>query len=228
MRILLIEDESDLATWLCKALEQSAFVVEWLNDGMVAEKILRIDEFDVVILDLGLPGKSGHAVLNTLRASGNRVPVLVLTARDTLEERVNCLNRGADDFVAKPFELAELEARLHALFRRSSGGNQTLLRCGPLTFDAHSRTFELDKAPIPLTPREHAMLSVLIHHTGEPVSKQRLLIRIFRESEDVGPDAIEVIACRLRKKLDSTQVRIVTVRGFGYSLECCTEDVLYA
>ena len=144
MRILLVEDESELATWLIKALEQSHFVVEWINDGLVAERTLGIEEFDAVILDLGLPGKNGHNVLNYLRASGNQVPVMILTARDTLIERVSSLNEGADDFMAKPFALAELDARLQALIRRSRGREHVRFNCGSLTFDANTKIFQLD------------------------------------------------------------------------------------
>ena len=219
MRILLVEDEAELATWLTKALAQSDFAVEWSNDGLVAERILGIEEFDAVILDLGLPGKSGHAVLSSLRASDNRVPVLILTARDSLDERVLSLNQGADDFLAKPFALAELEARLVALIRRSRGREHPRLACGPLVYDAGTKLFQLLDVPIALTPREHAMLSALIQRADEPVSKQSLLDRVFARNEDVHPEAIEVLVHRLRKKLAGAPVRIATMRGFGYCLE---------
>lgn len=224
MHILLIEDEVELATWLIKALAQSDFSVEWSSDGLVAEKILNVEEFDAVILDLGLPGKSGYGVLNALRAADNRVPVLILTARDSLSERVSSLHQGADDFLAKPFALAELEARLFALIRRSRGKEHPRLCCGPLVFDIHSRQFFLLGAPVALTPRERAMLSVLIQRVGEPVSKERLLIRIFDHDDDVSQDVIEVLAYRLRKKLAGTSVRITTMRGFGYCLEAGIEN----
>lgn len=219
MRILLIEDEEELATWLIKALAQSDFTVDWSNDGLVAERILMIEEFDAVILDLGLPGKTGHAVLSSLRASGNRVPVMILTARDSLDERVMNLNRGADDFLAKPFALAELEARLVALIRRSRGHKHSRLACGPLAYDAGTKLFQLFDVPIALTPREHAMLIALIQRSGEPVSRQSLLDRVFASNEDVNPEAIEVLVHRLRKKLQAAPIRITTMRGFGYCLE---------
>ncbi|MDB5762325.1 MAG: response regulator protein [Herminiimonas sp.] len=228
MRILLVEDESELATWLIKALEQSDFVVEWSNDGLVAEKMLAIEEFDAVILDLGLPGKSGHGVLSHLRAADNRVPVMILTARDTLHERVSSLNEGADDFLPKPFALAELEARLHALIRRSRGREHSRLICGSLVLDAGTKLFKLDNMPIALTPREHAMLSTLIHRAGEPISKQLLLDRIFTHHEEVNLEAIEVLVYRLRKKLANSAVRIVTMRGFGYCLEGGDDSREYA
>lgn len=223
MRILLLEDEVELATWLVKALAQSDFSVEWANDGWLAERALAAEEFDAMILDLGLPGKSGLAVLESIRAADNRIPVLILTARDTLEERVLGLSRGADDFLPKPFALAELEARLIALIRRSRGGRHPRMTCGPLVFDASYRQFFLGDAPLALTPREYALLSALILHGGQPVSKAHLLDRVFTaDDEDVNPDAIEVLIYRVRKKLANTGVAIVTLRGFGYSLEVST------
>ncbi|HEY8100185.1 MAG TPA: response regulator, partial [Burkholderiaceae bacterium] len=214
-----VEDESELATWLIKALAQTGFAVEWVNDGRIAERILAVEEFDAAILDLGLPGKSGHDILHFLRASDNPVPVLILTARDSLNERVSTLNEGADDFLPKPFALAELEARLLALIRRSRGHKHTRLTCGPLIYDVSTKQFQLADAPIALTPREHAMLAALIQRVGESVSKQSLLDRIFTSNEDVNLEAIEVLAYRLRKKLAGTSLRIVTMRGFGYCLE---------
>lgn len=219
MRILLVEDEAELATWLIKALAQRDFAVEWTNDGLVAEKILGIEEFDAVVLDLGLPGKNGHGVLAYLRGSDNRVPVLILTARDSLAERVSSLNEGADDFLPKPFAVEELEARLLALIRRSRGREQPRLSCGPLSYDAGSRQFLLADAQMALTPREHAMLSALIQRVGEPVSKRLLMDRIFAHNDDVNLEVIEVLAYRLRKKLAGAAIRIATMRGFGYCLE---------
>jgi two-component system response regulator TctD len=222
MRIFLVEDDVELATWLIKALEQSGLVIEWASDGLVAEKILSIEEFDAIILDLGLHTKPGHSVLKYLRARGDNVPVMILTARDSIEERVNCLNSGADDFMAKPFALPELEARLRALIRRCRTKSNRTLTCGALTLDSEVHSFKVGNVPLILTPREHAMLTVLIYRAGEPVSKQALMDRIFTREQDVSPEAIEVLAFRLRKKLGTSMVRIVTMRGFGYCLEeCC-------
>ena len=222
MRILLVEDEKELATWLTIALAQSDFSVEWANDGLMADNLLACEEFDAVILDLGLPGKSGHAVLASLRAADNRVPVLVLTARDSLAEKVSTLNGGADDFLAKPFAIAELEARLVALVRRSRGRDHARLACGPLVFDPNGKQFLIADTPLPLTPREYALLSALIVRGGEPISKTYLLDRVFSADDDVGTDAIEVLIYRLRKKLAGAGVTIVTMRGFGYCLEVST------
>ena len=219
MRILLVEDEAELAGWLCKALAQSDFSVVWANDGPMAANLLACEEFDAVVLDLGLPGISGHKVLAGMRERDNRVPVLILTARDSLDERVATLRAGADDFLAKPFALAELEARLVALVRRSRGREHPRLACGPLVFDVASRLFMLADRPFAVTPREHALLSALIVRGGEPISKTHLLDRVFGADDDVGTDAIEVLIYRLRKKLAGVGVTIVTMRGFGYCLE---------
>ncbi len=224
MRVLLVEDDTELATWLTKALAQSDFAVEWANNGRSCESLLASEDFDAVILDLGLPGKSGHAVLASLRAADNRVPVLILTARDSLEERVSSLNSGADDFLGKPFAVAELEARLIALVRRSRGRDRPRMSCGPLAFDASAKRFSLAEAPLVLTPREHALLSALIVRGGEPLSKTFLLDRVFSSGDDVGTDAIEVLVYRLRKKLAGSGVTIVTFRGFGYCLEESADD----
>ncbi|MEO6016825.1 MAG: response regulator [Polaromonas sp.] len=224
MRILLVEDGADLATWLIKALEQSNFSVEWSNDGRVAERMLDLEEFDAVILDLGLPGKNGHEVLACLRASDNRVPVLILTARDSLTERVSTLNEGADDFLAKPFVLAELEARLLALIRRSRGRERPRFSCGALTLDVGAKQFHIGETPLTLTPREYALLHALIQRSGEPASKQFLLDRVFSRGDDVSLEAIEVLIYRLRKKLACGAIRITTMRGFGYCLESEAES----
>ena len=145
--------------------------------------------------------------------------MLILTARNSLMARVGTLNEGADDFLAKPFDLAELEARLHALIRRARGSAHWRQSCGPLSWDAGTKGFTLDGQPLALTPREHAVLRVLIQHLGEPLSKTEILDRVVSDARDVSPEAIEVLMHRLRKRLDGTGVRIATLRGLGYVLE---------
>ena len=147
------------------------------------------------------------------------MPVLVLTARDSLVERVSTLHEGADDFLAKPFELEELEARLIALIRRSRGREQPRFSCGPLAYDARSKQFTLDGEALALSPREHAVLRTLIQHSGEPLSKQEILERLFSDEQDVRPEVVEVLVHRLRRRLESARVRITTLRGLGYVLE---------
>jgi two-component system response regulator TctD len=219
MRILLAEDEHALAQWLCKALEQSGFRVDWLDDGRLVERELKSHDYDGLILDLGLPGRSGQEILQSLRAKDFRLPVLILTARNSLAQRVNSLNDGADDFLAKPFEIAELEARLSALIRRARGVEHPRLALGPLIFDNSSKLFYLDSIHLSLAPREHLLLKLLLQKSGEPISRQQILDRIFKDDEDVQSSVIDVLMHRLRKRLEGTSVRIQTYRGIGYVLE---------
>jgi two-component system response regulator TctD len=219
MRVLLAEDEHALGTWLCRALERVGIVVEWVDNGRLAERALDRGDHDALILDLGLPDMDGYEVLRNLRASDSRLPTLILTARDSLADKVRSLNEGADDFLAKPFELAELEARLNALVRRARGVEHPRFACGPLVYDTTSKKFSLRGAPLQLTPREHALLRVLIQRSGEPLSKQQITERIFSDDKDVHPEAIEVMVHRLRKRLDASGVQIATLRGLGYALE---------
>jgi two-component system, OmpR family, response regulator TctD len=220
MRILLAEDEPELASWLVRALAQSGFQVDWVDDGRLVRRSLKATLYDALILDLGLPGLGGHEVLADLREADHRLPVLVLTARDSLIERVSSLHEGADDFLAKPFEVAELEARLMALIRRARGSEHPRFACGPLSFDAGSKQFTLGHEALTLTPREHGVLRALIQRSGEPLSKQDILNRVFSDEQDVHPEAIEVLVHRLRKRLASSPVQITTLRGLGYVLEC--------
>jgi len=220
MRILLAEDERELASWLVRALEQSGFQVDWVDDGRMVRRSLKATRYDALILDLGLTGLGGHEVLANLRDADHRLPVLVLTARDSLMERVSTLQEGADDFLAKPFELAELEARLMALIRRSRGSDQPRFACGSLSYDFATKQFMLGHCALSLTPREHGVLRALIQRSGEPMSKQEILDRVFSDEQDVNPEAIEVLVHRLRKRLDASNVHITTLRGLGYVLEC--------
>ncbi len=219
MRILLAEDEHTLGTWLCKALEHAGIQVEWVDDGRLADRALQQRDHDALVLDLGLPGMDGNRVLQRLRERDQRLPALILTARDSLAERVGALNAGADDFLAKPFALAELEARLQALVRRARGVEHPRLACGPLVYDAGRRQFMLDGEPLALSPREIGALRALIQRSGEPLSKQQIIDRVFSDEEDVHPEAVEVVVYRLRKRLEGSGVRIVTLRGLGYVLE---------
>ena len=219
MRVLLAEDEHALGEWLSKALSQSGTQVDWVDDGQLAERALDDGDYDALILDLGLPGLTGRQLLQRLRARDRRLPVLILTARDSLAERVQALNQGADDFLAKPFALEELEARLMALVRRTRGADNPRLACGPLQYDTASRQFTLADAPLHLSPREHAVLRALIQRAGEPMSKTQIIARVFSDQDDVLPDVIEVLVHRLRKRLEGSGLAIVTYRGLGYALE---------
>lgn len=220
MRILLVEDEAELARWLSRSLARHAgFVVDWADTGFLALKRLEVEEFDAVVLDLGLPDIDGHSLLAKMRARDDRTPVLVLTARDSLAERIGTLHEGADDFLPKPFVVEELEARLMALIRRSRGKEHPRLSLGDLVFDTSAQRFTAGGQPMALSPREHAVLRVLIQRSGEPMNKQHILDRIVSDDSDINLEAIEVLVHRLRKKLATTSVQIVTLRGMGYSLE---------
>jgi two-component system response regulator TctD len=219
MRILLAEDERALGEWLAKALEQAGIRVDWLDDGRLVERALVEHDYDALVLDLGLPGRGGHEVLQRLRAQDKRLPVLILTARDSLAERVSTLNEGADDFLAKPFALAELEARLTALIRRARGSEHPRFACGPLAYDTVTRQFSLHREPLALSPREQSLLKALLQRSGEPLSKQQIIDRVFSDDDDVLPAVVDVLVHRLRKRLESSGVQVRTYRGLGYALE---------
>ena len=224
MRLLLVEDEAEMAAWLLRAFKQSGFVPDHAPDAATAESLLAGNDYDAVVLDLRLPDKHGLAILADLRKAGNRTPVLVLTAQGSLQDRVKGLNVGADDFLTKPFAIEELEARLTALVRRSRGRSHAPLQCGSLSCPHDSRAFTLAGSLLQLTPRESAALSVLLARSGTPVEKSQLSGKVFPADSNAGPDAIELVLHRLRRKLDGGDVRIVTVRGLGYMLESVTLD----
>ncbi|NYT75481.1 response regulator [Alcaligenaceae bacterium] len=225
MRILLVEDESELAHWLTRSLARhGGFVADWADDAELAERRMAVEEFDAIILDLGLPGMDGHTFLARLRARDDRTPVLVLTARDSLVERIDTLHKGADDFLRKPFIIEELEARLIALVRRSRGREHPRLALGDLVLDTAAQRFLVNGQQLGLSPREFAVLKVLIQKSGEPVSKQQILDRISGDDREINLEAIEVLVHRLRKKLMNTGTHIETLRGMGYCLEPARDD----
>ncbi|MDF3833263.1 response regulator [Cupriavidus basilensis] len=223
MRILLIEDNTRLANALVEALTQAGFTVDCVHDGRSADYLLSTQDYALAILDLGLPQLNGLEVLRRLRHRRNPMPVMILTARGSVEDRVNGLNRGADDYLTKPFELSELKARARALIRRSLGHGSPGLRCGPLCYDGLSRIFALNDAPLALTRRERDVLEVLLLQGGRAVNKEALSEKIFGIDEMVNPDAIEIYVHRLRKKLEGSGVAIVTLRGLGYLLEASVQ-----
>ena len=220
MRILLVEDEEEMAAWLARALKQSGFVADVAPDANTAEALLVAGNgYDAVVLDLGLPDRSGASVLAGMRDRGDATPVLVLTAKGALPDRVRMLKLGADDFLAKPFALEELEARLDALIRRSQRKPHARLQCGSLAYDSDSRSFTLAGQLLQVTPREHAALTALLQRAGSPVGKQQLSGKVFPHDSNAGPDAIEQVLHRVRRKLAGSDVRVTTVRGLGYLLE---------
>ncbi|PLP96248.1 response regulator [Cupriavidus pauculus] len=219
MRILLAEDNLKLAASLTESLSQSGFTVDCMHDGASADHLLTTQDYALAILDIGMPRLDGLEVLRRLRARRNSLPVLILTAHGSVEDRVRGLNLGADDYLAKPFALTELEARARALIRRSHGHDRTELACGPLHYDSVSRAFTLNDELLQLTGRERAVLEILLLRDGRAVNKAALSEKIFGIDESVNADAIEIYVYRLRKKLEGSGVSIVTLRGLGYLLE---------
>lgn len=218
MKILLVEDHPELCEWVAKSLRQAGYAVDTAERGDHAEHFLSIGEYDGVLLDLSLPGKDGLDVLRDLRRRGSRVPVLIFTARGSVEERIKGLDLGADDYLAKPFVLGELEARLKALLRRSAG--QTPVVClGDLEFDTVSRQTSVRGQPLALTTRELAVLEALLGRIGRPLARDALFEKVFSLEQEARPEAIEIYVCRLRKKLEGSGVRIDTVRGLGYVID---------
>jgi len=219
MRLLIVEDSLKLASWLCKALAQHGYAVDQTHDGVRADALLRTQAYDAVVLDLSLPGMDGLAVLQRMRERGTGTPVVVLTARGDLGDRVKGLNLGADDYLAKPFELAELEARLQAVIRRAHGVSAPTVRFGPLEYDSIGRVFALHGQRLQLRPKEHAVLEVLLLRMGKVISKAALYEHVFAIDASTGQDVVEIYIHRLRKHLSGTGLSIVTLRGLGYVLE---------
>ncbi|MCL4773410.1 MAG: response regulator transcription factor [Burkholderiaceae bacterium] len=219
MRILLAEDDQVMADGLSRSLRGTGYAVDHVASGRDADTALSTQPYDLLILDLGLPGLPGLRVLERLRARNSAVPVLILTAADSVEQRVRGLDLGADDFMSKPFALSELEARVRALVRRSMGSGSNRLHCGSLSFDQVSRTAFLGEHPLELSAREIGLLEVLMQRMGRLVSKEQIVDHVCEWGDEISLNAIEVYVHRLRRKLDGCGIRIVTVRGLGYCLE---------
>ena len=218
MRILLAEDDRVIADGLGRSLRQTGYAVDWVADGADADNALLTGSYDLVILDLGLPRMPGLEVLRRLRSRKTKVPVLILTALDGIKDRVKGLDLGADDYMAKPFELPELEARVRALTRRVTG-TSPVIECGALSFDQTDRCALVNGEILELSAREISLLEILISRAGRLVSKDQLVEHLCGWGEEVSHNAIEVYVHRLRKKLEETGVRITTVRGLGYCFE---------
>jgi two-component system OmpR family response regulator len=219
MRLLLVEDDQPLATGLVEALRHGGYSVDWMDNGLDGETALLTQNFDAVVLDLNLPGRDGFEVLRRLRARGSAVPVLILSARDDTVDRVRGLDLGADDYLVKPFELSELEARLRALIRRGQGISSNLVAIGRLNLDIAARRASIGGDQLDLTAREFATLQVLVMRAGQVVSKSQLADSLCDWDQVMTPNAIDIQIHRLRKKLETADVSIRTLRGFGYLLE---------
>jgi len=219
MRLLLVEDSAKLAAWLGRSLEHHGYAVDLSRDGAEADTLLRTESYDAVVLDLSLPSLDGLSILQRLRERGNACPVVILTARGELDDRVKGLNLGADDYLAKPFDLKELEARLQAVIRRSKGLSAATVALGSLLYDSSSRVFTLRGERLLLRPKEHAVLEVLLLRAGKAVSKSALYESVFSMDATTSQDVVEIYIHRLRKQLQDTGICIVTLRGLGYVLE---------
>jgi two-component system OmpR family response regulator len=219
MKILLAEDDNLLSEGLSQSLRQTGYAVDCVYRGNEADTALTTMTYDLLILDLGLPNMNGLDVLRRLRARNNRVPVLILTAADSVEQRVCGLDAGADDYMAKPFELKELEARVRALTRRSAGSGSSIWKHGPLSFDQVGRVAFINDTMLELSAREIGLLEILLQRVGRLVSKDQFVDHLCEWGEEVSNNAIEVYIHRLRRKIEVNGVRIATVRGLGYCLE---------
>ena len=218
MRILLAEDDRIIADGLQRSLRKAGYAVDCVANGIDADTALASQQFDLLILDLGLPKLPGIEVLRRLRARKKTLPVLILTAQDCLEDRVRGLDAGADDYMSKPFALPELEARVRALTRRGTG-MPTCIEFGTLSYDQVDRQVKIDGQTVDLSARELGLLEILLLRAGRLVNKEHLVDHLCSWGEEVSTNAIEVYVHRLRKKLDAGGIRITTVRGLGYCLE---------
>jgi len=216
MRVLLVEDDELLGSALQAGLVQAGYDVDWVRDGIAAEQSLSFAGHDLLVLDLGLPRKDGLSLLRELRLRGSTLPVLILTARDAVEERVRGLDLGADDYMIKPFDLEELAARLRAIARRRAGRSSPLIRYGALEFDPAARSLSLDGEVVSLHAKEIAILEALLESQGRALSRERLEQLLYGWGEGVESNTVEVHVHHLRKKLGKDLIR--TIRGVGYMI----------
>lgn len=214
MRVLVVEDDETLGDALHHGLKNEGYAVDWVKDGMSADQALRTENFDIVILDLGLPKMPGLRVLDNLRLRENKTPVLVLTARDAVDDRIKGLDMGADDYMLKPFDLNEVIARIRALQRRSVERATSTIKYGKIEIDAASHTVLHDSVLLNLPRREFALLCKLIENQGKALSREQLSQSLYNWDEDVDSNALEVHIHNLRKKFGSDLIR--TIRGVGY------------
>lgn len=223
MRILVVEDNRTLADGLLAVLRSSGYAVDVVHDGVSALAALAAESFDLVVLDLSLPEMDGLEVLRELRATGNRSAVLVLTARGALDERIRGLDLGADDYMTKPFEVAELEARVRVLLRRQSGLRSASLSFGPLELDTASHTLSAGGRPLDVPARELQLIETLLRRAGAVVSKQAIIESLADFDDDLSANAVEQYVSRLRRKLAPHGLTIRTARGLGYYLDRASE-----
>ncbi|WP_432696044.1 response regulator transcription factor [Marinobacterium sp. YM272] len=216
MRLLLIEDNTELASAISEYFSHIGHPLDWCESAEAAERLLAHQGFDMLILDINLPGKSGFQLLKQLRNQGKEIPVLVLTARAEVDDRVSALDLGADDYMVKPFDFRELAARCRALLRRERGNASNLMVCGNLIYDAASASVTLNDERIDLRAREIQMLELLLNNLDHILTKEQIADRLYRFEEAYTPNAIEQVLTRLRKKLTDSSLKIKTIRGLGY------------
>jgi two-component system, OmpR family, response regulator QseB len=216
-RILIVEDEPRLASFLEKGLRANGFTTTTVHDGYEATVLARDADFDLVVLDLGLPGKDGLSVLRDVRAAGNRLPVVILSARDDTDVKVTGLERGADDYVTKPFRFEELLARVRVRLRQDGTPERTVLEAGQVVLDLRTRRASVDGNVVELSAREFTMLEVFLRHPGQVLSREQLLSHVWGYDHDPGSNVVDVYVGYLRRKLGKQ--RIQTVRGMGYALD---------
>jgi two-component system response regulator TctD len=223
MRILVVEDDPDLGDAIQRRLRRDGYAVDLLTDGRTADEVLRYQSYEVIVLDIGLPSMDGFAVLRALRRRGDRTPVLMLTARSDIEDRVTALDVGADDYLAKPFDFRELDARCRALMRRTQGLASGVTTIGKLTFDRGAKIARLDDIQLDLPNREYRLLEIFVGNLGRVLSKDQIASQLFDFDDEAGANAIEIYVGRLRRKLgDALTIR--TLRGLGYVAEVGKAD----
>ena len=222
MRLLIVEDDSELGDALVRQLRQDGYAVDWERNGEVADDILQYQSYDAIILDIGLPGMDGIAVLAALRKRGDKTPVLMLTARSQIEDRIDALDVGADDYLSKPFDVREFQARCRALLRRSMGIASNIVKVGSIVFDASAKSVSIGDTLLSLPNREFRLLEILLGNLGRVLSKDQIASQLFDFDTEAGPNAIEVYLGRLRRKLGDA-LSIQTIRGMGYLVEAKAE-----
>ncbi len=218
MRILLVEDDADLGDAIQRRLRRDGCAVDWEHDGEAADDVLRHQRYDLIILDIGLPKLDGFGVLRAVRRRGDRTPILMLTARSNIEDRIDALDVGADDYLAKPFDVREFDARFRALLRRSQGEASNITIIGNMSFDRSAKTVVLGDAPLSLPNREYRLLEIFVGNLGRVLSKEQIADKLFDYDDEAGNNAIELYVGRLRRKLEDS-FTIHTVRGMGYRAE---------
>ena len=218
MRLLIVEDSSELVDWLARILRKSNYAVDCMHSAEDALLAVAASKYDLLVIDLGLPAMNGMDLIKKLRQAGQTMPIIILTAIDTVTSRVRGLDLGADDYLVKPFEISELEARIRVQLRRHGGLAVPQITFGDLSFDMAEHRFALKGIELEFTSREYAVLEALISRAGRPLAKTALIEQVFGLDDEAAPNALEVYVHRVRKKIEQADVKIFTLRGFGYVL----------